>query len=154
MRAAPVTGDDDAPTTILGDWYANDFVVDRSRFVIAVSERSLLPVVVSAAPIKTLVPRTLDAIEDVLRDLGITEPNIAAERRAMESPHVGVTRSRQVIGSMNDFINLLDAYVRKETLRSASLHAGDAPCSPLGGGRPIDRARELFADGTRRGGAT
>ena len=143
MRAKPV--DDEPPTTVLGDWYANVFVVGRARFVILVSERSLLPVALEAAPIRTLVPRALDAIEDTLRDIGMTEPNIVAERRAIERPRIGTTRSRQLLGSMNDFVNLLDAYLETESLRAASIHAAEAPCSPLGGGRPIDRTRELFA---------
>ena len=131
LRVKPTTNDA-PPTTVLGDWYANLFVVDGVKLAIAVSERSLLPVVLLGTPIKTLVPRTLDAIEETLRDMG------------MERPAIGVTRSRQILGSMNDFINLLDAYVPVEALRTASLHAADAPCSPLGGGRPIDRTRELF----------
>ena len=137
--------DDAPPTTVLGDWYANVFVVDRLSLVILVSERSLLPVVLLATPVRTLVPRALDSIEDTLRHIGIAEPSIVAERRAMERPRIGTTRSRQVLGSLNDFINLLDAYVLEESLRSASIHAAEAPCHPLGGGRPLDRTRELFA---------
>jgi len=148
MRAT--VAEDEAATTTLGDWYANDFMVGRLQLVIAVSERTLFPVVLLATPIRTLVPRTLDAIENALRDIGIAEPKIAVERRAIAGPRIGTTRSRQILGSINDFINLFDAYVQEESLRSASVHAAEAPCSPLGYDRPIDRTRELFASNGSR----
>jgi hypothetical protein len=56
MKVAPLVACPE-PTTHLGDWYANLIHVGRQQLVLAVSEKTLLPVVVPAAPNSTLVPR-------------------------------------------------------------------------------------------------
>ena len=49
--------------TVLGDWYANLIRIGRIQVVLAVSERSLLPVVVPARDSRALVQRLCEALE-------------------------------------------------------------------------------------------
>jgi len=92
-----------SPSSRLGDWYAHTFIIRRTHDVLAVSERSLLPVVIPAAPIKTLVSRFLDGACDVMRAIGVHEDQLTGERRAMDEVTIGRTENRQVLGTINDF---------------------------------------------------
>ena len=64
-------------TTRLGDWYANSVHVGRRQFVLCVSEQTLQPVVLPAAPIATLVPRLRVGVAQVLAAVGIADEDIA-----------------------------------------------------------------------------
>jgi hypothetical protein len=99
------------PTTRLGDWYANLLHIGRLQLVLGVSERTLLPVVVPAAPISSLVPRLRLRLAHVLGALGIAKEDIAREDAAMENVAYGKTANRQVIGIMVDFAKALEFYV-------------------------------------------
>lgn len=88
--------------TVLGDWYANLIRVGRLQLVLAVSERTLLPVLVPARDGRTLLPRLVDALEPVLLAIGIAAEDVAAERCTMQSALLGKTANRRVLGSMND----------------------------------------------------
>lgn len=50
------------PDTVLGDWYANLLRVGRTQLVLAVSERTLLPVVVPAREGRTVARRVAEAM--------------------------------------------------------------------------------------------
>ena len=54
------------PDTVLGDWYANLIRVGRIQVVLAVSKRSLLPVVVPVQDGRDLVQRLREALEPML----------------------------------------------------------------------------------------
>lgn len=87
---------------VLGDWYANLIRVGRTQVVLAVSERTLLPVVVPAKEGRTLVARIGDALEPLLLSIGIPVEDALAERSAMMASSIGKTESRRVLGSLND----------------------------------------------------
>jgi len=60
------------------------------------------------------------------------------------------TSSRQVLGSMNDFWNLLDGYWSpRADLTSVALRIADAPCSPLRMASPKHATLALFEGATR-----
>jgi hypothetical protein len=90
------------PDTVLGDWYANLIRVGRIQVVLAVSERSLLPVVVPARDGRALVQRLCEALEPILTEIGVSADEAAAERGAMQRWAVGKTANRRVLGSLND----------------------------------------------------
>ncbi len=100
-----------APTTRLGDWYANLIHVGRIQVVLAVSERTFLPVVVAAAPISGLVPRLRHAICQILGAIGVTTADIETEDTEMAKVAYGKTASRQVTGVMVDFAHALSFYL-------------------------------------------
>jgi hypothetical protein len=132
-------------TTRLGDWFANVVIVGRQHLVLAVSGVSLLPVLVPAAPYKTMIPRFVEATGQVLRTLKIEEAKIVAEVNAMLDMIVAPTNNRRVLGSMNDFTNMLDAYLDERSLTDVALHLAQSPCSPLGMNNPREATLALFS---------
>ena len=53
------------PTTRLGDWYAN-IVWGRPRVLLCVSERTLLPVLISGYGLRGIVPELQRSVSEVL----------------------------------------------------------------------------------------
>ena len=120
------------PTTRLGDWYASLVHVGRLQFVLCVSERTLLPVLVPAAPISTLAPRFRVALGEVLRALGVSQEDIGNEDAEMANVVYGKTASRQVTGIMVDFAKAVEFYIDDTpSLLDVSLRLAETPCSPL-----------------------
>lgn len=129
----PVEPSPAPPTTRRGDWYANLLFTPGGHLVLCVSERTLLPVVVSARELATLVPRFRRAVADVLRAMAIPGRDVEAEEREMAEVVFGPTASRQVLGSMGDFADAIHVARRpSESLLDLSLWLADTPCSPLG----------------------
>jgi len=135
--------------TRLGDWYANLLIVRRQHLVLAVSGVTLLPVVLLAAPFKTLPARLADAVAEVLAALQIDRPSVAAELDAMAEAVVTTTNSRQVLGSMNDFANMLDFHITEGTMLDAALKLAESPCRPLGMESPRRATLALLGRDTR-----
>ena len=147
LDSTPVL-DDAQPTTRLGDWYANLLFRPGGQVVLVVNERSLLPVVVLASPASTLVTRFLETTVDVLLRLGVPAAAVEAERREMEEVRIARTVSRQVLGSMNDFANLMDAFRENPlSLSDVAVKLAATPCSPIGMKHPTDVVLETMAGG-------
>jgi hypothetical protein len=82
-----------APTTRLGDWYANLLFSKPQHLVLCVSERTLLPIVIPAKEIQLLPLRLADGVRDVLVALGI-DPSLAEQEwEKMQSCQFGKTAS-------------------------------------------------------------
>lgn len=131
-------------TTRLGD---ATLILTRPQVVLAVSARALLPVLVPARNATALLgPRLQDAVGVVLRAIGVASSQVAAEQRAMEAMIIGRTASRQLLGSLNDFIRMYDGYrARDLSLLEAALHLADTPCGPLKMDSPRRVTVALFA---------
>jgi hypothetical protein len=108
-----------APDTVLGDWYANLVRVGRTQWVLAISEQTLLPLVLPARDAQSLVPRLVEALEPVLLAIGVPAEDAAAECQAMKASAIGKTASRRVLGSLNDLA--LELYVGMTQVRHRSL---------------------------------
>lgn len=134
-----------ASTTRLGDWFANLLVIHRQHLVLAVSGVTLLPVLIPAAPYKSMIPRWVQGATEVLRSLGVSASTIAAEANAMREAVVATTNDRRVLGSMNDFADMLPFYLEGHSMLEASLKLAEAPCSPLGMKNPRDATRALLS---------
>jgi hypothetical protein len=93
-----------APTTVLGDWYANIVFERPEQLVVCISERTLLPVIVPAKDIKRLPDRIASAAEEILKAIGVPPEDVAAETLAMQEAYFAKTVDRRVIGSLNDFV--------------------------------------------------
>lgn len=120
------------PTTRLGDWAANLIHLGRLQLVLAVNERTLLPVLVAAAPSATLVPRLRVGVRQVLGSLGVDRAHVEEEDAEMEHAIVSKTANRQVTGVMVDFAFLLEHWVDSdESPLDLSLRLAGTPCSPL-----------------------
>lgn len=86
------------PTTALSDWYAHLLFIQRQHLVMFVSERSRLCVLSPAKDIDRLLQRFPQALEQLLRDIGISEENIARERTEMSQMCYGL-RGLTIIGT-------------------------------------------------------
>src|SRR5207244_6607284 len=110
LRQMPAE-DPPASSTVLGEWYANVLWVYRKPLVLAVSARTLLPVLIPARDPASLGPRLVAALGEVLAALRIPDHQIQDEQRRMEEIVFAQTISRQILGTMNDFDRMLDAAV-------------------------------------------
>ena len=107
-----------APATVLGHWYANIVRVGRQSLVLAVSERTLLPVVMPLREAKTLPRRLAVDATDVMAAIGVPREDIDAEVAAMASCVIARTADRRVLGSLNDLAFMLEVGLRQHEQRS------------------------------------
>jgi hypothetical protein len=92
--------EDHVPTNKLGDWYANTLNVGHERFVLCVSERSLLSLVFPRKSVRDLPSRLPAAVRSLLFRLGVPDDVIEEEVAAMLPIGVGLTRNRSTVGSL------------------------------------------------------
>lgn len=134
--------------TILGDWYANLIRVGRTQLVLAVSERTLLPVVLEAKDSGTLIRRLADALGPLLIEIGVLDEAVAAERASMTEWVVGKTASRRVLGSLNDLAFQLKVGLEHRphrTLMEHSLWLAKTPLKVIEYGAPDRTTVAAFA---------
>ena len=105
-------GDDTAPTTLLGDWYANLLFLRPQQIVLCISERTLLPLILPAKDARYLVGRLVEKLPEVLSALGINATAIRRETGAMQTSIIGPTRDRRVLGSLNELVFQLEHQIR------------------------------------------
>ena len=110
LRRLRKTPAEDAPTssTLLGDWYANVLFVYRKPIILAVSARTLLPVLIPARDPASLGPRLAAALAEILAALGIPADQIRGEQQQMAQIALAPTSRRQILGTMNDFDRMLE----------------------------------------------
>jgi hypothetical protein len=138
---APSPGPEQAPTTVLGDWYACLLPLRPQQLVLCVSERSLLSLVLPARQARSLPQRLALALPELLAAIEVPNACIEAELRAMHAAsRVGTTASRSVLGSMNQLSYLLEGYAKQyagRTLLEHSLHLSGTPMTALGRDAPF-----------------
>lgn len=98
----------------------------------------------------SLIPERLEqAVVRILTGLSITASAIERERREMRWHRFGRTRSRHVLGSMNDFGQLAEYYIRDDgpdvDLERVERMLNDAPCRPIQYQSPDRLTPALFA---------
>lgn len=146
MKVRPIAEPEPSSNT-LGDWYANTLFVGREQLVLFTSSVTLLPVLVTLKERRTLVPRFAMALGEVLAEIGVAGDRIGAEVSSLDGVVFARTKSRQVLGSMNDFA-LMFSHARRngrdEGLIRASVVLAQAPCSPIGMASPTARTRQLL----------
>lgn len=137
-----------APTSRLGDWYANVLNIGRHRLVLATSELSLLSVVVPIKDAPRLRERIQDAAFHLLLRIGVPDVLAADEVEGMHEMPIGKTASRSVLGSMNDFATSADHYFRSDAsvvyLSELELFLAETPCGPLEYRYPAEQARQAL----------
>lgn len=134
-------------TTRLGDWYANILFSQPEQLILCMSERILLPVVITAKDAPTMGVRLRHALGVVLLRLGVPDTQIREELAEMNDVAFGPTRNRKVLGSHNDFMFRLSAYLEERPsayLIDAALWLSDTPCGPIDYESPDRLARELL----------
>ena len=137
-----------ASTGVLGDWYANLLNIGSTRLVLCQSERSLLPVILPARN-KSFPSEFGNALSRVLQALGIPGQSVNAEVDGTRDIRFAKTRSRQVLGVMNDFSFSAQYYLgnvwSKDPMLEACLKLAKTPCGPLGMESPDRLTVSLFS---------
>ena len=80
-----------------------------------------------------------------MRAIGVPDAAIQAELLEMETVMIAATASRTVLGSMNDFVNMLSFDPPGLPLLARALSLAESPCSPIGMDSPKRATVELFA---------
>jgi hypothetical protein len=136
------------PTTVLGDWYGN-ILFSRPQLVLFMSERTLLPVVVPAAPAHAMLGRFGLMLGLILQRIGIPIEGIESELLAMVGMRVGPTRSKRAIASLNELMYHLSIGLEDEDMATLEDVAFKLACIPF---KAIDyrfateRTREVFEE--------
>lgn len=145
--SAPAPSPADEATTMLGDWYATLLPWRPRQVALLVSETTLLPVLLPLAPSSTLLDRFPAQLAEVLRRHRVDEAVIALECSGTAEYRLAATKSRSVLGSMNEFCYLADAYRTgppDPDLVDLSVKLSTTPCGPLYR-RHVSPDRELLA---------
>ena len=123
-----------ASTRVLGDWYANLLNIAPTRLVLCQSERSLLPVILPARN-KDFPAEFGSALRRVLQALVIPVQLVNAEVSATKDVQFAKTRSRQVLGVMNDFAcgaQYLAHSPSEDPVLETCLKLAETPSRPIG----------------------
>ena len=134
--------DDALPSTgVLGDWYANSLNVGHSRYVLCLSARTLLPVILPAR--RSEFPnRFPDYLADMLNLIGIPNPVIERETAEAAESVFARTQNRSLIGSLNDFIFSASVYLEHgESVLDANLRLAEMPSKVIEFAFPSEVAR-------------
>jgi hypothetical protein len=134
-------------TTRLGDWYGNIIRMGRRHALIFISERSRLPVLIPIREANRLRSVFPDTVCQMLAAVGVSAADIKEERSRMSEIGYGRTRSRSLLGTLNDFsfgVRVHFIRARHESLEDIARVLARTPILPLDGARPIDLARGLF----------
>jgi hypothetical protein len=134
-------------TTRLGDWYGTAFHVGRRRYALFIPERTRLPIVLDAAELKRVSATLSERLGQVLATLGVDARAIAEERAAMTEVVFAPTRSRSLLGSLNDFVSMARVWMSRRhpiPLLELSLDLAEVPVGPLKFARPCDETLELL----------
>jgi hypothetical protein len=135
-------------TTRLGDWYATLHTQHHRPWVLAVSERTLLPILIPLAPGHNLPLRLILALSDMLRALGVLEPDILRETGAMSDGFaLGPTNSRSVVGALTQFssdLRYMWALDPARPAESMARHLSESPMKPIGYESPTRMTIEAF----------
>jgi hypothetical protein len=133
-------------TARLGDWYAG-WVARRRPLVMLMNERTLLVVLIPAAPIATLVTRCVAATRDLLLSMAVPDTEVAREIAAMESPVIATTADRRILGCMTEATLILRWLQSREdapTLRDAEIYFADTMYSTIKYAHPRDLVHDAF----------
>ncbi len=98
---------EDAPdvrsTTKLGDWYGNLIRMGNRHVLLFISERSRLPLMIPVREANRLRSSFPEAVCQMLAAVDVAAEAIERERQEMAEIAFGRTRSRSLLGSLNDF---------------------------------------------------
>ncbi len=142
----PNPGEGEQSTTLTGQWYATA-IFWKPQVALFVSEPTLLPVLVPLAPAATLLARFPQQLSVVLTVHGTPQAVIAEDLRQMRERRLAKTANRSVVGIMNEFTFLANAY-RGDTptsdLLALAIRLAATPCGPLYS-KHVSPDRELAA---------
>ena len=130
-----------APTTALGDWYANLVSLEfAGDMIVFANERSLLSVAIplsAGLDLKSVPELFRGRVANLLYLLNIPVADIERELAEMDEIRFAKTASRKVLGSLNDICFHYDAHVENRykgkplNLSEIELNLADLPSKNL-----------------------
>ena len=141
-------GEPPAPQNALGDWYGNILFTKAGHYLLLLSDRSRLPVLLSARELHSFPSRFLQTLADVLEGIGVPSHQIDRELKVMQPLYFGKTADRSVLGTLNDFGFLAKYWLSPGdlSLYEVNLRLARAPCQPLQSKFPDKETRSLLAN--------
>ena len=141
-------GESPAPENVLGDWYANNLFTRAGHYLLLLSERSRLPVILSARDLHSFEGRFLQTLPEVLGEIGVPSHQIDRELTSMQPLHYGKTVDKSVLGTLNDFGFLARHWLSPGdlSLYEVNLRLARAPCQPLQSKFPDKETRNVLAN--------
>jgi len=142
----PSLGEGEQSTTVMGQWYATALFW-KPQVALFVNEPTLLPVLMPLAPAATLLARFPQQAAAVLAGHGTPDAVIDEEQRQMRDRRLAKTANRSVVGIMNEFTYLAEAYrcdTPEPDLLALAMRLAATPCGPLYS-KHISPDRELDA---------
>ena len=142
----PNLGEGEQSTTLMGQWYATAMFW-KPQVALFVSEPTLLPVLMPLAPAATLLARFPQQVAAVLTAHEIPDLVIDEELRQMRDYRLAKTANRSVVGIMNEFTFLAEAYqgdTPAPDLLALAIRLAGTPCGPLYS-KHVSPDRELAA---------
>lgn len=131
-RMLPLTHGAGTSDTALGDWYVNRLIVNRQPLLLLVSANSLLPILLPARNVRNLPAQIGDTVARRLARLGVPQPLIDVECRAMAPVYIGATLDRSVLGITVDFAKGVSYFLENggdnAALEKAEDQLGRTPC--------------------------
>jgi hypothetical protein len=132
----------------LGEWYAHDFRLGSSHFILCVCAKTRIGIVIPAAPYQKFAQRLKPELAKLLREIGINESVIEAELKKMEGCAFGKTQDRSVLGTVSENIKHLqflqdDHRFDGPNYFSMTKYVTNIPCSALRD-FPIDLTFDAF----------
>jgi len=139
------------PTTSkLGDWYTNFVPAYSGDLIVLVNEKTLLSVAIPIWESDHLLVLFRLRVGNLLGMLGIPPKAIDQELHHYNDVQFGKTRSRSVLGSMNDIAFQYQVIAEMAenrvdlSLSNAEYQMSQMPCKPIDYRAPIDVAKELL----------
>jgi hypothetical protein len=129
----PTLQDGEQSTTLLGQWYATALFW-KPQIALLVNEPTLLPVLMPLAPAATWPARIAQQVATVLTAHGTPTTVIDEELRHMRDYRLARTANRSVVGIMNEFTYLAEAYRHRhpgQDLLDLAMRLATTPCGPL-----------------------
>jgi len=121
----------------------------RQPLVLAVSERSLLSLLMPARELDQLPGHLTRTLIEKLKRMEISETTIRQEVSKMDPLIYAKTASRSVLGSMNDFTDMVKFthHVRPDwNLLDWMDYLGEVPCKPIGYKYPSEIAKAMLKE--------
>jgi len=121
----------------------------RQPLVLAVSERSLLSLLMPARELDQLPGHLTRTLIEKLKRMEISETTIRQEVSKMDPLIYAKTASRSVLGSMNDFTDMVKFthHVRPDwNLLDWMDYLGEVPCKPSGYKYPSEIAKAMLKE--------
>ena len=93
---------DPSADSVLGDWSLKSTDVRQGRFIVGVNERTLMAVVFAKRPLSRLASTLSTCVGAQLEVFNIPTERITAEVEALRSATFGKSRSRSLLGILNE----------------------------------------------------